>query len=261
MSINSQKHIHKVSWPSSKTLAFTTTRLFPGKHSSLGSVIGSKAPFDEFNLGLHVGDDADNVRVNRHVLKHFLGAHQHIQWLDQVHGSDVVLVDRCQESPIVADAVITKNRAIALAIMTADCLPILLANRDGTEVAAIHAGWRPLAANIIDKTIKQMASKPFEIMAWLGPCIGPLAFEVGSEVKHHFSVLDVYTENMFKAYRDNKFLADIRGIAEHFLKLAGVTDIQSLSHCTFSQSDEYYSYRRDEKTGRMASIIAIGVDD
>ena len=160
--------------------------------------------FGGFNLGLHVDDNAERVTDNRNVLNHFISqqlfeqaekirAEQieqvDIQWLEQVHGNEVVTITRVDEQAIVADASITRQKNIALAIMTADCLPILLSHEAGTEIAAIHGGWRPLAGNIVAKTIAKMHSKPSEIVAWLGPCIGKNSFEVGEEVKQTFTQL------------------------------------------------------------------------
>jgi YfiH family protein len=228
-----------------------------------------KSSYDSFNLGLHVGDATDNVTHNRNQLKDFisqklleqpvssnaLAQPVDIQWLEQVHGDHVVEVSAVSTPAIIADASITRHKNIALAIMTADCLPILLSDVKGEEVAAIHGGWRPLAANIIKKTIEKMHSDPANIVAWLGPCIGKEAFEVGVEVKDAFIQQDNIYSAAFIKYKNDKYLANLHKIAELQLHSLGVRVISNLNECTFQRTDKYYSYRKDHVTGRMASVI------
>ena len=229
-----------------------------------------KSPFNHFNLGLHVGDNADQVIYNRNELKHFIRQQLvtalamsakkiteevNIQWLEQVHGNKVVIVTSVDEQPIIADASITRHKNIALAIMTADCLPILLSHKAGVEVAAIHGGWRPLVTNIIAKTIDNMHSKPIDIVAWLGPCIGKDFFEVGDEVKEAFTQLDMAFNNAFLKKKNGKYLADLYHIARLQLQSLGVTVISNVEECTYLNTDKYYSYRKEKLTGRMASVI------
>jgi YfiH family protein len=233
-------------------------------------VISEESPFNSFNLGLHVGDNAEQVISNRNKLKHFIGqqlptnssisdkkiaGEVNIQWLEQVHGNVVVTVTNVDAQPIIADASITRQKNIALAIMTADCLPILLSHKSGGEIAAIHGGWRPLVANIIAKTIDSMQSKSTDIVAWLGPCIGKGAFEVGGEVKEAFTQLDLVFNNAFVKQKNGKYLADLHQIARLQLESLGVTVIANLEECTYQETDKYYSYRKKKITGRMASII------
>lgn len=233
-------------------------------------VISEESSFNSFNLGLHVGDNAEQVISNRNKLKHFIGQQLsisssisdkkiaeevNIQWLEQVHGNVVITVTNVDAQPIIADASITRQKNIALAIMTADCLPILLSHKAGKEVATIHGGWRPLVANIIAKTIDSMQSKPVDIIAWLGPCIGKDAFEVGGEVKKKFTQLDQTFNHAFVKQNNGKYLADLHKIARLQLESLGVTVIANLEECTYQETDKYYSYRKEQITGRMASVI------
>jgi YfiH family protein len=280
-----------VKWPlypshslDDKVLALQTTRFplqqvqpFPlnAQKPAVSSLdvekLNSEKPhFNHFNLGLHVGDNAEQVISNRNQLKKFIAQQLatdpsisdnkmaeevNVQWLEQVHGNAVVTVTDVDEKPIIADASITRHKNIALAIMTADCLPILLRHKGGKEVAAIHGGWRPLAANIIAKTIANMHSKPADIIAWLGPCIGKGAFEVGGEVQQAFTQLDLTFNNAFLKKKNGKYLADLHQIARQQLESLGVTVIANLEECTYQETDKYYSYRKEQITGRMASVI------
>ena len=269
--------VELVKWPlnpshslDDKVLALQTSRLYPQllSNQSLSEEVSSA--YGDFNLGMHVGDNAERVSHNRNVLKHFISQQLFnktvksnteliddvkIQWLEQIHGSEVVTVTSVDEQAMVADASITRQKKIVLAIMTADCLPILLSHKTGSEVAAIHGGWRPLAANIIAKTIAKMHSMPSDIVAWLGPCIGKDAFEVGSDVKLAFTQLDVAFNNAFVKQENGKYLADLHQIARLQLASLGVTVIASLEECTYQETEKYYSYRKKQITGRMASLI------
>ena len=260
-------NLQLIRWPAAHVLAFTTNRLSAKKpilSSTQLPLIKNvddgetfQSQFDYFNLGDHVGDSLNTVIHNRNSLIAHLPALTKIQWLNQVHGNDVVIVDEHKDSPIVADAVITRNHHIALAIMTADCLPILLSNEDGNEIAAIHAGWRPLAANIISNTLAKMRADNKRIYAWLGPCISQTHFEVGSEVKNAFCSISSELSRFFIVNSANKFQADLAGLASYFLKKAGVAYITHDQACTFAESAKYYSYRRENHTGRMASVICL----
>jgi YfiH family protein len=266
-----------VKWPvnlssslDNKVLALQTSRLPPdlSQNSSSSPLLTEQvtSTFGGFNLGLHVGDDAERVTHNRNVLNYFisqqlfdqaekLSDEVDIQWLEQVHGNEVVTVINVNEQAIVADASITRQKNIALAIMTADCLPILLSHRMGTEIAAIHGGWRPLAGNIVAKTIAKMHSSPSDIVAWLGPCIGKDSFEVGEEVKQSFTQLDEEFNDAFVMQDNGKYLADLQKIARRQLVSLGVNAIASLTKCTYQETETYYSYRKQQITGRMASVI------
>ena len=236
-------------------------------NSSIGALTTSRkngvsaAPYESLNLGSHVGDVIEHVNINRNKLMQHIAvsakSNVTIQWLNQVHGDTVANIKQHSETVLTADASYTKCKNLALAILTADCLPILLMSKHGDEIAAIHAGWRPLAANIIANTVAHFDCSNAEIIAWLGPCIGPEKFEVGPEVKQQFVEHDPELESGFVATTDGKYLANLHDIARNKLNRLGVKDILSLEHCTHTDKQNYFSYRRDGQTGRMASLIYI----
>ena len=224
----------------------------------------SQPPFDSLNLGLHVGDDPVVVQKNRDALKVLL-PNEPI-WLNQVHGTQVVDADEFGGGVPNADASVTTTPGQVLAIMTADCLPVLLASRDGKVVGAAHAGWRGLAAGVIEQTVDLMRAKQSnqthaepqsEILAYLGPAIGPHAFEVGSEVRDIFMAQNSASAACFEQLQEKgKYLADIYGLACLRLNGLGIEHIQGGEECTL-QNPDYFSYRRDQQTGRMGSFIWI----
>lgn len=235
-----------------KILAIQTTRVTPNDLS------GDKtSPYQGFNLGLHVGDCAQQVENNRNTLQESLPKNTKIQWLEQVHGNEVVEISHVSKQTIIADAAVTSEKNICLAIMTADCLPILLVSKSGDEIAAIHGGWRPLVANIISNTLDKMKTPAAEIFAWLGPCISKSAFEVGSEVKASFVQESDCFNSAFTAKTNGKYLADLHKIAKLQLENLGINQISTLPECTYSNSNKYYSYRKNAITGRMASLICL----
>lgn len=238
---------------SKKIMAMQTTRYPPFTQDD----DDVESPYQGFNLGLHVGDCAAQVEKNRHYLQTILPKKTTIQWLEQVHGKQVVYIEQVSVEPITADAAITREKNIALAVMTADCLPILLTSQKGDEIAAIHGGWRPLAANIIVNTLNTMQTNATDICAWLGPCIGKTAFEVGEEVKELFVALNPAFSQAFTAHTSGKYLADLQTIAQLQLSDLGVKNISRLPECTFLNTDKYYSYRKNGVTGRMASLICL----
>jgi len=212
----------------------------------------SLPPYEHNNLALHVADDAARVRLNRQCLWQQLPGVQGIQWLSQVHGTTVIKA--CGESVVPeADAQFSDRAGLACAILTADCLPVLFCAADGSQVAAAHAGWRGLCDGVIEATVAHFTSKPNELIAYLGPAIGPSAFEVGAEVRAAFMAKDPNAESCFIA-RGDKYLADIIGLAKLRLKKLGITQVYSADICTVLNQD-YFSYRRDKITGRMASLI------
>jgi len=215
----------------------------------------SQPPFASLNLGLHVGDNVNAVNANRAKLNAQLPAAP--IWLNQIHSSDVINVDEHFDNTRLhdGDALFTRIKNQPLAIMTADCLPILLASRCGTEIAAIHGGWRGLAANIIACTLAQFSVARADIIAWLGPAIGASQFEVGDEVKSAFVAQHPSHHNAFVAEPHNKFMADIYSIAKQQLNLLGVSSVAGGEYCTVIQPELFFSYRRDGQTGRMASVI------
>lgn len=263
------KALISVEWPIPQVLAFSTTRCVPQLSHTLQNQLSSpfdsilnvksKASFNDFNLGLHVGDEEQQVINNRNLLNHYLPEGTNIQWLEQVHGNFVHVVDAHSKHAVIADASYTREKKQALAIMTADCLPIFIANKKGDEIAAIHGGWRPLALGIIENTLRKFSSENSELYAWLGPCIGAKSFEVGIDVYQTFIDISAEFKKAFTLVdsEKGKYLADIQLIATIQLQQLGLTKIFSETQCTFLESKNFFSYRRDGKTGRMASVICI----
>ena len=214
----------------------------------------SEAPFDSLNLGDHVDDRPEAVAENRRRLTD----HFSIQpaWLQQVHGIAVAHAD--PGIVATADASWTATPGIACAAMTADCLPALFCDRAGTRVAAAHAGWRGLCDGVLEQTLQQFP-QPAHVMAWLGPAIGPSAFEVGDEVRQAFVQKDAKAQAAFVAVqaKPGKWLADLYQLATMRLNACGVTQIYGGGFCTYTDAKRFYSYRRDGQTGRMASCIWI----
>ncbi|TMP70320.1 peptidoglycan editing factor PgeF [Pseudoalteromonas sp. S1609] len=215
----------------------------------------SKPPFDSLNLGLHVGDNNQDVLTNRAHVNSYIS--NPAVWLNQVHSADVIRVDEGFDfnQTLTGDALYTQLYNQPLAIMTADCLPILLTSSDGQEVAAIHAGWRGLVQGIINNTVSCFKHEPANLHAWLGPAIGADQFEVGQEVVATFTANNPALHDAFKRQNNDKYLADIYYIARILLNQRGVVNISGGEYCTFSQKNQFFSYRRDGQTGRMASLI------
>lgn len=212
----------------------------------------SQGPWKGFNLGTHVGDEPTHVAANRAELQRVLGCAP--AWLNQTHSIDVCKADPA--SVVDADASWTNEHNIACTVMTADCLPVLLCNKDGTRVAAAHAGWRGLLDGVLEQTVSSMGSPGYALMAWLGPAIGPQRFEVGSEVREAFVAADAQAAEAFSpSSRDGHYLADIYLLARQRLAKAGVTAVFGGGLCTVSEPARYFSYRRDGQTGRFASLI------
>ncbi|OMH28394.1 peptidoglycan editing factor PgeF [Motiliproteus sp. MSK22-1] len=244
-------------WPAPETVrAVSSTRL--------GGF--SDAPYNSFNLGQHVGDDADKVIRNRSCLSELIGSDVAFQWLEQVHGTEVVSA-QINGLTAKADASFTRDTLVACLVMTADCLPVLFCDRSGTRVAAAHAGWRGLADGVLEATVKALKCPAEDILCWFGPAIGPGAFEVGGEVRQRFC--DQYSE-AFAAFKplvsdqltgqaakgtSQKWLADLYSLARLRLAHIGVTSVYGGDYCTFSDAERFFSYRRDGVTGRMASLV------
>lgn len=212
----------------------------------------SVAPYDSLNLGLHVGDQPLKVAHNRQQLNRFVPTEP--LWLNQVHGVEVAdaAVANCQPQ---ADAAYARVADAVCTVMTADCLPILLCDKAGTVVAAVHAGWRGLFNGVIEVTVDAMQVKPGSLMAWLGPAIGPQAFFVGDEVRDAFIKHDADASAAFCSQPDGKWLADIYLLARQRLDKLNVVSIHGGGYCTFSDNRRFFSYRRDGSTGRMATMI------
>ncbi len=212
----------------------------------------SASPWQSFNLGDHVGDDPLAVAANRATLRRELPAEP--VWLNQVHGT--LCVDAATATPgAQADASFTRQRGVVCAVLTADCLPLLLCDQRATVVGIAHAGWRGLAAGVIEATVAAMGEPGGRLMAWLGPAIGPQAFEVGAEVRDIFLAGDAAAAEAFVATADGKWLCDIYGLARRRLQALGICRIAGADFCTVNDLQRCFSYRRDGVTGRMASLI------
>ncbi|MFM2486484.1 peptidoglycan editing factor PgeF [Celerinatantimonas yamalensis] len=211
----------------------------------------SQPPYASYNLGAHVGDNAAFVARNRLDFGRYLPREP--CWLNQVHGTDVVDAALAPTNAD-ADGAVTRGRHIPCVIMVADCLPILLADRNGRCVGAAHGGWRGLASGIVAKTVQAMQTPAQEMIAWLGPAIGPRTFQVGAEVREAFVNQLPATEQAFKVDGE-RYLADIKQLAVLQLNQLGVTQITVHSGCTYSDEERFFSYRRDGQTGRMAAAI------
>jgi YfiH family protein len=212
-------------------------------------------PYDSLNLGDHVGDDPAAVAENRRRLREELNLPAEPHWLSQVHGTgccDAAAVEAGTE----ADALFAAEPGVVCAVLTADCLPLLLCDAAGERVAAVHAGWRGLLEGVIESSVSAMAGKG-GVMAWLGPAIGPSAFEVGAEVRSAFLEHDPVAAEAFVATGEDKWLADIYQLARQRLLACGITQVYGGDLCTLSDSERFYSYRRDGQTGRIASLIWI----
>lgn len=236
----------KPQWPAPASVsACCTTRL--------GGV--SEVPFDSFNLALHVGDDENRVRQNRQQLRTRLQLPSEPGWINQTHGIRAVVLE--QESDREADAAVTRQAGLVAVVMTADCLPILICNRAGTEVAAVHAGWRGLQSGVIQSALSAMQSAPDQLMVWIGPGITQPCFEVGDEVRAAFLDSVTAAAEYFSEHGPGHWLCDLAGLAERVLQQQGVDRVFRDPHCSYRDQRLFYSYRRSAATGRMASLIWI----
>ena len=230
-------------WPAPPSvMACTTTRT--------GGV--SQGPWAGLNLGDHVDDDPRAVAENRARLSARLGLPAEPRWLRQVHGTQVC---RPRRPLVCADACYEDRPGHVCAVMTADCLPVLFCNVDGTRVAAAHAGWRGLLAGVLEQTVAAFDDPPRHLMAWLGPAIGPRAFEVGDEVRADFVTDCAASAGHFRPHGAGHWMADLYGLARDRLAGVGVEQVGGGDFCTFSDPARFFSYRRDGVTGRMASLI------
>jgi YfiH family protein len=248
-------------WPAPDNVrAFTTLRSGPGVSSAL---------FDRFNLGMNSGDALAAVAENRRRLIEIAELPAEPFWLQQVHGIAVADVDLLLAggkkmahpdagqpgNAMTADASRTSRINTVLAILTADCLPVLFCNAQGTEIAAAHAGWRGLSAGVLEATVGKMRSPPENLLAWLGPAAGPQAYEIGEEVRAAFAAHDAQAESAFVPTRQGHWRMDLYALARQRLAEAGVTRVYGGGFCTISDPQRFYSHRRDRRTGRMASLI------
>ncbi|MFC3907718.1 peptidoglycan editing factor PgeF [Legionella dresdenensis] len=230
-------------WPAPANVrALTTTR----QHGV------SQGNYASNNLGLHVNDNAEHVFANRASVIQRLTLPSPPAWLDQIHSTKCVLLEQDNERQ--ADAAITRSAGNVIAIMTADCLPILLCNRQGTEIAGIHAGWRGLVNGIIENTLTRLYSNASDMIAWIGPSICGKCYEVGDDVRNACLNHYAFAADYFMPH-GNKWLANMPAIAEAVLKQNGIGSVYQSGACTFEEINHFYSYRRDQQTGRMVSLI------
>ena len=212
----------------------------------------SLAPYNSLNLGLHVGDDPVRVNHNRMRLAPLMPSEP--VWLEQVHGTVVANADAAA-CRVVADACIAHHRGAVCVVMTADCLPVLLCDEDGTVVGAAHAGWRGLCDGVLEATVKAMTVAPHKLLAWLGPAISREHFEVGSEVRDAFIAHQAQATDAFLAQGDGRYRADLYLLARQRLSALGITRISGGNRCTYREKEHFYSFRRDGVTGRMGTFI------
>lgn len=224
-----------------------------GVHAAISRRSGgvSPAPWASLNLALHVEDDPRRVAENRRRL----GLPAEPVWLEQVHGTSVVAAHAVAPGATPrADAAWTDRPGVICAVLTADCLPVLFCHRAGSRVAAAHAGWRGLAAGVLEATVAALAVPASELLAWLGPAIGPDAYEVDATVRDAFLATDPGAASAFTATRPGHWRLDLPALARRRLEALGVP-VFGGEHCTFTETDRFFSYRRDGRTGRMASVI------
>ena len=239
----SPEHLIKPDWPAPANVkAFQTTRL--------GGV--SAVPYDTLNLGGHVGDAPLAVARNRNLLNPLLPSEP--VWMSQVHGTAVVNADLAGCQPF-GDICIARQRNSVCVVMTADCLPLLLCDTAGSVVAAVHAGWKGLAAGVIEAAVHETGVPPQTLLAWLGPAISQQYFEVGSDVRDAFAAADAQAAAAFVVGAPGKWFADLYALARLRLNALGITQIYGGDHCTYRERDRFFSYRRDGATGRMGTFI------
>ncbi|KTD59227.1 peptidoglycan editing factor PgeF [Legionella shakespearei] len=230
-------------WPAPANVSAVTTTRVQGF---------SQAPYDQNNLGLHVGDNDLHVMKNRQQLSELLNLPAEPIWLEQTHSTTCIIAEK--ESNRNADAAVTRSFLHPLVIMTADCLPIMLCNKQGDEIAAIHAGWRGLCNGIVENTLSKMDSNPSELLAWIGPAICGKCYEVGEEMYSAFTSKYPQSNRSFKPVQ-SKWMANLPEIAEMVLNLQGVNAVYQSDLCTFELKNQFYSYRREPQTGRIGTLI------
>ncbi len=231
----------------------------PHVHAGVTTRAGgvSCAPYSSLNLAAHVQDDPQAVQRNRAILRESLLLPTEPCWLNQVHSNTVVDAVIANPTPLQADACVSDKPRHVCVVMTADCLPVLLCDRAGQHVAAVHAGWRGLHNRVITATLEKLAVTPSALLAWFGPAIGPNAFEVGVDVYDAFVKRDPDYAGVFRVKDSQHWWMDAYAAARLELHQAGVTAIYGGDFCTVHDATRFYSYRRDGVTGRMASLIWI----
>jgi YfiH family protein len=232
-------------WPApARVRAFVTTR-------DGGVSIGEYA---SLNLGSRSGDDPANVARNRLIVRSRLPAMP--RWMFQEHGAEIADLDRLAEADIAtADAATTSLPGRVGVVLTADCMPLFLCDEQGRRVGVAHAGWRGMSAGVIENTVRALGVDPAKLMAWMGPAIGPAAFEVGPEVREAFVAADPRAADAFVQHRPGKYLADLYALARQRLQRAGVARVFGGGFCTYREIDRFFSYRREKKSGRMGAFI------
>ncbi|MET0497574.1 MAG: peptidoglycan editing factor PgeF [Steroidobacteraceae bacterium] len=234
-------------WPAPATVRALTTLRDGGV---------SRGDFESLNLALHVTDDPAAVLENRRLLRTAAQLPSEPVWLEQVHGIEVVTAEG-QTSPPRADASVAKHAGNVCSIMTADCLPVVFCDVAGTRVAAAHAGWRGLVGGVLAATVAALDTAPETLMAWMGPAIEPEAFEVGTEVREQFLARDVRSESAFTPNARGRWQADLYELARQELQRLGIVRIYGGGFQCFADSARFFSYRRNARTGRMATLIWI----
>jgi polyphenol oxidase len=214
----------------------------------------SRAPFDSLNVGVHVGDEPAAVAENRRRIRAALALPAEPAWLEQVHGTRVADLD-AEDAPAPADAVMTRTAGRVCAVQVADCLAVFLAARDASAVAVAHAGWRGLAAGVIEATVAALGGAPADLIAWLGPAISPPYFEVGAEVRQAFIERDPGGSGAFTANARGRWQCDLAALARRRLGALGVTAVSGGNWCSYADPTRFYSFRRDGHCGRMAALI------
>jgi purine-nucleoside/S-methyl-5'-thioadenosine phosphorylase / adenosine deaminase len=236
-------------WPAPHWIkAYTTTRVGGFSH----------APYTSLNIATHVGDNLNDVSKNRYLLQNNLHLKKPIIWLEQVHGNTAISADHPINS-LAADAIYSKKKQTVCAVQTADCLPLLVCSSSSYCVAAIHAGWKGLSNGIIENTIEALALPPGDILVWLGPAIGPQAFIVGEQVFQSFIDKDQAAKVAFQSMGNKQWQANLYTLAQQRLHKLGIVSIYGNNYCTFSDSTRFFSFRRDQITGRMLSLIWINL--
>ena len=232
-------------WPAPPSVRALTT---------LRSGGGSAAPFESLNLATHVGDDPVQVQRNREVLQTCAALPEEPYWLDQVHGTHVVAARVAGPTPT-ADACVSHAAGAVCAILTADCLPVLFCDLAGSCVGAAHAGWRGLVQGVLPATVRALQRPADQLLAWLGPAIEPAAFEVGAEVREQFVARAVESEIAFARNERDRWQADLYLLARQELARCGVTQVFGGGFACVADRGRFFSYRRDGRTGRMATLI------
>jgi len=214
---------------------------------------GGPSRYGALNLGAHVGDEPSSVAANRARLRAALALPAEPTWLEQVHGTRVLDLDRSALAP--ADGAVTSCVGVVCAVLTADCLPVLLCDRAGRRIGVVHAGWRGLLAGVLPAAVRALAVPPAEIVAWLGPAIGPAAYEVGADVREPFVAQHAATARWFVPNARGRWQADLYGLARDALAAAGVRAVHGGGLCTFADAERFFSHRREAPCGRMATLV------